>query len=83
MQEATGSAATATTTESSDTKEAPPPAPAASSGAAFLDPSFVNNLLSGLPGVDPNDPKIQAAMAQLNKSEDKKDGEKKDDEKKK
>lgn len=87
MQEA--AAATETTTTSSETKEAPPPAPASgeaasdAKAAAFLDPSFVNNLLTGLPGVDPNDPKIQAAMAQLNKSGAKKDGNKKDDDEKK
>lgn len=45
-----------------------------------MDPSFVNSLLSGLPGVDPNDPKIQAAMAQMTKKDDdKKDGESKED----
>jgi 26S proteasome regulatory subunit N10 len=32
-------------------------------GADFSDPNFAMNLLSGLPGVDPNDPSIQAAMA--------------------
>lgn len=31
----------------------------------FSDPSFVNQLLSDLPGVDMNDPQIQAAMAAL------------------
>ncbi|KAF0686332.1 Aste57867_21834 [Aphanomyces stellatus] len=52
-----------------------PPAPA--SATPFMDPSFVSNLLQGLPGVDPNDPKIQAAMAQLTKKDsDKKDGDK-------
>lgn len=45
-----------------------------------MDPTFVNSLLSGLPGVDPNDPKIKAAMAQMGKKDgDKKDEEKKDD----
>jgi 26S proteasome regulatory subunit N10 len=45
-----------------------------------MDPTFVNSLLSGLPGVDPNDPKIQAAMAQMNsKKDDSKDEEMKDD----
>ncbi|TYZ68161.1 hypothetical protein PybrP1_005112 [[Pythium] brassicae (nom. inval.)] len=52
----------------------PPPAPAATPAPAsnlpFMDPTFVNSLLSGLPGVDPNDPKIQAAMAQMNKKSD-------------
>ena len=47
--------------------------------AQFSDPSFVNQLLSDLPGVDLNDPQIQAAMAALgagNKNEDKEDGKK-------
>ena len=84
MQEAAGgsSSSTENTESTAESKEAPPPAPSAAAGssAAFLDPTFVNNLLSGLPGVDPNDPKIKAAMAQLNKKdEDKKDG---DDKKK-
>ncbi|EGZ29421.1 hypothetical protein PHYSODRAFT_472939 [Phytophthora sojae] len=59
----------------------PPPAPAPASNLPFMDPKFVNSLLSGLPGVDPNDPKIQAAMAQMAKKDDKKDGdeEKKED----
>ena len=36
---------------------------AAAPGAeAFSDPNFVNSLLSGLPGVDPNDPSLQAAI---------------------
>jgi 26S proteasome regulatory subunit N10 len=34
------------------------------SGADFSDPAFTASLLSGLPGVDPNDPSIQAAMGQ-------------------
>ena len=49
--------------------------------AQFSDPSFVNQLLSDLPGVDLNDPQIQAAMAALgagnkngDKEDDKKDG---------
>lgn len=49
------------------------------SNLPFMDPTFVNSLLSGLPGVDPNDPKIQAAMAQMNKKDDSKDEEKKED----
>ncbi|GAB9464037.1 hypothetical protein Gpo141_00001478 [Globisporangium polare] len=60
----------------------PPPAPAAPAPASnlpFMDPTFVNSLLSGLPGVDPNDPKIQAAMAQMNKKDESKDEEKKED----
>jgi len=39
----------------------------------------VNSLLSGLPGVDPNDPKIKEAMSKMAKKDDKKDG---DEEKK-
>jgi len=74
---------------------APAPAPAApapaaggaasaATAAAFMDPAFVNQLLSGLPGVDPNDPKIKAAMASIadGSTKDKKDEEKKDEEKK-
>ncbi|KAJ0406194.1 hypothetical protein P43SY_000378 [Pythium insidiosum] len=57
----------------------PPPAPAPASNLPFMDPTFVNSLLSGLPGVDPNDPKIQAAMAQMTKKDGKKDEEKKED----
>ncbi|CAH0474831.1 unnamed protein product [Peronospora belbahrii] len=49
------------------------PLPAPASNLPFMDPKFVNSLLSGLPGVDPNDPKIQAAMAQLAKKDEKKD----------
>ncbi|KAI9911329.1 hypothetical protein PsorP6_009620 [Peronosclerospora sorghi] len=58
---------------------APPPTSAPASNLPFMDPKFVNSLLSGLPGVDPNDPKIQAAMAQISKKNEKKD----DDEEKK
>ena len=65
--------------EETKEEEAPPPAPG--SASAFLDPSFVNSLLSDLPGVDPNDPKIKAAMAQLQASA--KDSEEKKDDKKK
>lgn len=69
-----------------------PPVPATVEGAAaaggadamsaFLDPAFVNELLSGLPGVDPNDPKIQAAMAQIQSQSEGKDGEGKEGDKK-
>ncbi|CAI5707269.1 unnamed protein product [Peronospora farinosa] len=57
------------------------PLPVPASNLPFMDPKFVNSLLSGLPGVDPNDPKIQAAMAQMAKKDEKKDGdeEKKED----
>ncbi|KAG2510423.1 hypothetical protein JM18_008924 [Phytophthora kernoviae] len=72
---------TSATTAPVATSSPPPPAPAPASNLPFMDPKFVNSLLSGLPGVDPNDPKIQAAMAQMAKKDDKKDGneEKKDD----
>jgi len=69
------------------TKEAATaPAGSAATAAAFLDPGFVNELLAGLPGVNPNDPAIQQAMASIHsaqKDSDKKDGdeEKKDDKK--
>ncbi|KDO30217.1 hypothetical protein SPRG_04996 [Saprolegnia parasitica CBS 223.65] len=56
------------------------PAPAPASTMPFMDPNFVSSLLSGLPGVDPNDPKIQAAMKQITQKDDEK--KKKDDEKK-
>jgi 26S proteasome regulatory subunit N10 len=44
----------------------------------FQDPQFVNELLGSLPGVDPNDPAIQAALQNLKKKEgdDKKEGDK-------
>ncbi|OQS06106.1 26S proteasome non-ATPase regulatory subunit [Thraustotheca clavata] len=52
------------------------PTPAPASSMPFMDPSFVNSLLSGLPGVDPNDPKIQAAMKQITKKDEDKDDKK-------
>jgi len=52
----------------------------ASDGASFLDPGFVKGLLTGLPGVDVNDPKIRAAMSAVGAEADD-DGE--DDDKKK
>ena len=48
------------------------PAPAAAAGE-FNDPAFVNSMLAQLPGVDPNDPAIQAALASINQSGEKKD----------
>ncbi|ETW04620.1 hypothetical protein H310_03815 [Aphanomyces invadans] len=45
-----------------------PPAPA--SASPFMDPAFVSQLLGGLPGVDPNDPKIKEAMEKLTKKKD-------------
>lgn len=48
--------------------------------AKFLDPSFVQSLLTGLPGVDVNDPQIRAAMAGAGgKDSDEQDGEDDDD----
>lgn len=57
---------------------APAPAP------AILDPKFVNSLLGGLPGVNPDDPKIKEAIAQMsqNKGDKKDDKDDKKDEKK-
>jgi len=46
-------------------------APAAS--GEFNDPAFVNSMLAQLPGVDPNDPAIQAALASINQSGAKED----------
>ena len=48
------------------------PAPAAAAGE-FNDPAFVNSMLAQLPGVDPNDPAIQAALASINQGGEKKD----------
>ena len=47
------------------------PAPAAS--GEFNDPAFVNSMLAQLPGVDPNDPAIQAALASINQGGAKED----------
>ena len=47
-------------------------APAAASGE-FNDPAFVNSMLAQLPGVDPNDPAIQAALASINQGGAKED----------
>jgi len=46
----------------------------------FQDPDFVNQLLSSMPGVDPNDPAIQQALQALQRGEKKKkdNGDKKD-----
>ena len=63
--------------------EAPPAAAAEAApagAAAGYDPSFVNSLLASLPGVDPSDPRIQMALAQI---QAKQDAEKKDQEDKK
>lgn len=53
--------------------------PAAAPPAQLNDPSFVSSMLASLPGVDPNDPRIQAALKQISEkqTDDKKDGDKK------
>ena len=56
------------------TAAAAPAAPA----AALYDPAIVNSMLATLPGVDPSDPRIQAALAQI---QAKQDSEKKDEKK--
>ncbi|EOD12060.1 hypothetical protein EMIHUDRAFT_437409 [Emiliania huxleyi CCMP1516] len=61
------------------TTPAPAPAPAPAAGdmsAVFQDPSFLQSVLGSLPGVDPNDPRIQSVLQ-------KQDGDKKEDEDKK
>ncbi|CAM9433913.1 unnamed protein product, partial [Scytosiphon promiscuus] len=55
---------------SAGTSANPPPAPGAAAAGAdggageFFDPSFVQSLLGQIPHVDPNDPRIQAAVDQ-------------------
>eukprot|EP00635_Sarcinochrysidales_sp_CCMP3193_P009842 CAMPEP_0118915116 /NCGR_PEP_ID=MMETSP1166-20130328/15348_1 /TAXON_ID=1104430 /ORGANISM="Chrysoreinhardia sp, Strain CCMP3193" /LENGTH=385 /DNA_ID=CAMNT_0006854771 /DNA_START=52 /DNA_END=1209 /DNA_ORIENTATION=+ len=44
--------------------------------ADFYDPQFVNQMLSSLPGVDPNDPSIQAAIAKIRNGSEPKDQDK-------
>jgi len=58
---------------SADTSAPSSDAGSSTNAAGFLDPGFVRGLLSGLPGVDINDPQIQAAMAAManNESKDK------------
>ena len=48
-------------------------APAPAAAGEFNDPAFVNSMLAQLPGVDPNDPAIQAALASINQGGEKKD----------
>ncbi|KAF4669896.1 26S proteasome non-ATPase regulatory subunit 4 [Perkinsus olseni] len=55
---------------------------ASDEAAIFQDPSMVAELLSGLPGVDLNDPRIQEALRDLQQG-DKGDSAKKDDDKEK
>ncbi len=43
------------------------------------DTDYVNSLLGSLPGVDPNDPALQGALASLTKSTDIKEEEEKED----
>ncbi len=45
------------------------------------DTDYVNSLLGSLPGVDPNDPALQGALASLTKSTDKEEEEKKEGDK--
>ncbi|RHY44506.1 hypothetical protein DYB30_012837 [Aphanomyces astaci] len=66
---ATAPAAVPTTPATAASAASPaPPAPA--SASPFMDPAFVSQLLGGLPGVDPNDPKIKEAMEKLTKKQD-------------
>lgn len=51
----------------------------ASASGQFQDPQFVNQLLGSLPGVDPNDPAIQAALKSASGGEKEKEGDKKED----
>eukprot|EP00941_MAST-03F_sp_MAST-3F-sp1_P002884 g2884.t1 len=70
---------TASTTNSGNNDAPPIPAAAPLSGppsATFFDPAFVQGLLHGLPGVDPNDPRIKAAMSTLGRGAKKKDSDK-------
>ena len=48
-------------------------APAPAAAGEFNDPAFVNSMLAQLPGVDPNDPAIQAALASINQGGAKED----------
>jgi len=48
-------------------------APAPAAAGEFNDPAFVNSVLAQLPGVDPNDPAIQAALASINQGGAKED----------
>jgi len=53
--------------------------PANAEENVFQDSEFVANLLASLPGVDPNDPSIKEALAQIGSTEEKKEEEKKKD----
>ncbi|KAF0775024.1 hypothetical protein AaE_001276, partial [Aphanomyces astaci] len=58
------------TTPATAASAASPAPPAPASASPFMDPAFVSQLLGGLPGVDPNDPKIKEAMEKLTKKQD-------------
>jgi len=60
------------------------PAGAADTGTAqqFHDPAFVNRMLASLPGVDPSDPQIQAALQRINQTDEQKRDDKPDADKK-
>merc|ERR1719296_158156 len=86
----TAPAAPATEPAKDEPMPAAAPAAAAAAGSApaagaegvdsqwFQDPSFVQELLGSLPGVDVNDPRIQEALNEVKKDGD---GDKKDDKK--
>jgi len=76
--------ATAAPSSTTSTTATHPSLPVPTSGAtpfAFNDPAFVQNMLLNLPGVNPDDPRIKAAMAQItkDKADSAKDGDKKKD----
>lgn len=50
------------------------PETSGTSTTEFQDPSFVSDLLAGMPGVDPNDPELQRALRQAREGQDDKDG---------
>lgn len=68
--------AEATTAQSTTTGDS------SSSPSAFYDPGFVNQILSQLPGVDPNDPAIKAALDSIRPSDAPKDDKKDEADKK-
>eukprot|EP00516_Mucochytrium_quahogii_P005941 CAMPEP_0203747812 /NCGR_PEP_ID=MMETSP0098-20131031/2864_1 /ASSEMBLY_ACC=CAM_ASM_000208 /TAXON_ID=96639 /ORGANISM=" , Strain NY0313808BC1" /LENGTH=385 /DNA_ID=CAMNT_0050636371 /DNA_START=123 /DNA_END=1280 /DNA_ORIENTATION=+ len=72
------SAPSTTTPASSESKQE-----GAAAAASFLDPQFVRGLLTGLPGVDVNNPQIQAAMAAASANTKKGDGDDEEDKEKK
>eukprot|EP00903_Cladosiphon_okamuranus_P005841 g5782.t1 len=70
---------------SQDASANPPPAPGAGAAAVdggageFFDPSFVQSLLGQIPHLDPNDPRLQAAVDQAKKEGQDKKEHKEDD----